>query len=425
MLDINYIRQFSDLVRKNLEKRQDKEKLKLFDKLLKLDDKWRKLKQETDDLRARRNKISQEINKAKKIGKSAVKFVKEAKELPLKLEKQEKKTNNIKEEMTKILLAIPNLLAEDVPCGESDEDNKEVKKFGKKKEFNFKILDHVELMKKWDLADLERAAKISGARFYFLKGKLAKLEMALLNYAADFLMKRKYTLIVPPQMINKQAYQGVLSMEDFEQDIYKIENEDLYCIATSEHPLVSQYMDDVFNENELPIKIAGNSLCFRKEAGTHGKEDKGIFRVHQFSKIEQVAICIPEESWALHEELLKNMTEFFETLGMHFRIINLCTGDISQVSAKTYDLEVWMPAQKKYRELGSCSNCLSYQATRLNIKFIRDNKRLFVHTLNSTCVASERALAAILENFQDEKGVIQIPKILHQYCGFKTIGGKQ
>lgn len=421
MLDINYIRKYPDLVKKNLKKRDDKEYLKLFEKLQEIDEKWRKEKQKVDKLRSKRNQLSLEINSKKKQGKKVTAIVKEAKAMPKKIETADKKLEKLRNEIKKCLLRIPNLLEPSVPIGKDENDNKLVKKYGTKPKFGFKPLDHVDLMKKWKLINLERAAKISGARWYFLLGKLARLELALLSYAADFLMKKGYLLTIPPYMINKKAYEGVLSLEDFAKDIYKIEGEDLYCIATSEHPLVAQYMNEAI-EQKLPIKLAGISTCFRKEAGTHGKDDKGIFRVHQFNKAEQVIICTPEESWELHEELLENMAEFFKSLGLHFRVMNLCTADISLVSAKTYDLEVWLPGQDKYREAGSCSNCLSYQSIRLNIKFIKENKREYAHTLNSTCVAIGRALIAILENFQDKNGVIQIPAILHKYCGFKTIG---
>ncbi len=425
MLDINYVRKYPDIVKKNLEKRQDSEKVKLLEKLLKIDKSWRKVKLEVDNLRSKRNKINLEINAAKKAGKKVTTLVKEAKTIPKKLIESEDKLLELKKEINYSLMKLPNLLEASVPYGKDENDNKVVKKYGKKPKFTgFKPKDHIELLKKWKLAELDRAGKISGARWFFLQGKLARLELALMSYAADFLMKKDYNLIVPPHMICRKAYEGVVSLESFEEDLYKIDGEDLFCIATSEHPLVGQYMNFLIEE-KLPLKLAGVSFCFRKEAGTHGKEDKGIFRVHQFAKIEQVIICYPEDSWELHEELKQNMLKFFESLELHFRIVNLCTADISTVSAKTYDLEAWMPAQGKYREMGSCSNCLSYQATRLNTKFVRDNKREYVHTLNSTCVAVERAMAAILENFQDKKGVIQLPKVLHKYCGFKKIGGSK
>ncbi|RLE47317.1 serine--tRNA ligase [Candidatus Woesearchaeota archaeon] len=424
MLELNYIREYPDIVRKNLEKRQEPDKIKLLDKLLKTDEKWRALKKKTDELRARRNKLSKEINEAKKKNKDATTLLKEAKEIPKELEKTEKELEKLQAKVKDCLMRIPNLLEPSVPYGKDDTENVTIREVGEKPKFDFEPLDHVALMEKWGLADLERAAKISGARFYFILGKLARLELALLSYAADFLMKRGFLLTSPPYMINKKAYEGVTSLDDFEDELYKIEGEDLYCIATSEHPLISQFRDEILEEDELPKKLAGISPCFRKEAGTHGREDKGIFRVHQFNKVEQIILCKPEESIAFFDELLKNIEDFFQSLGIPYRIVNICTGDIGIVAAKKYDLEGWMPGQNKYRELGSCSNCTSYQAVRSNIKFLRKNKREYVHTLNNTCVATERALVAILENFQDENGVVHIPEVLQKYCGFKTIGGE-
>jgi seryl-tRNA synthetase len=425
MLDINYIRMYPDLVRKNLERRNDPSVISLFDLILKKDKAWRVEKKNNDLLRERRNKLSLEINKKKKEGKKDLALFREAKELPKKLDVQEKKLELLSSEIRNCLLKLPNLLEVSVPFGLGDEGNVVVKCFGKKPVFSFKPLDHSDLMKKWGLVDLERAAKISGSRFYFLLGKLARLELALLSYASDFMSKRGYLLSIPPFMINRKSVECSTSLDDFEDVIYKIDGEDLYCISTSEHPLVSQFQGEVFDSAELPKKIAGVSYCFRKEAGTHGKDDKGIFRVHTFSKVEQVVLCRPEESRHFHEELLGNLFDFFKSLGLHFQIVNICTGDLGIVASKKYDLEVWLPGQGKFRELASCSNCLSYQAVRGGIKFLEKNKRDFVHTLNSTCVAVGRMLVAILENFQDKKGVISVPEVLHSYCGFKKIGGEK
>ena len=313
MLELNYIREYPDIVRKNLEKRQEPDKIKLLDKLLKTDEKWRALKKKTDELRARRNKLSKEINEAKKKNKDATTLLKEAKEIPKELEKTEKELEKLQAKVKDCLMRIPNLLEPSVPYGKDDTENVTIREVGEKPKFDFEPLDHVALMEKWGLADLERAAKISGARFYFILGKLARLELALLSYAADFLMKRGFLLTSPPYMINKKAYEGVTSLDDFEDELYKIEGEDLYCIATSEHPLISQFRDEILEEDELPKKLAGISPCFRKEAGTHGREDKGIFRVHQFNKVEQIILCKPEESIAFFDELLKNIEDFFQS----------------------------------------------------------------------------------------------------------------
>ena len=321
-----------------------------------------------------------------------------------------------------MLLRIPNTLHDSVPFGKDDADNVVAKKFGKLPKFKFELIGHEEILKKWKLVDLERASKISGARWYFLKEQAALLEMALTRYAVDFMRKKGYALFVPPFMINRKAYEGVTSLGDFEEMLYKIDGEDLYAIATSEHPGTAQFMDEILQAECLPVKMVGFSTNFRKEAGAHGKDTKGIFRVHQFNKVEQLIICKPEESWHFHEELIKNAVEFFQSLGLHGRVANVCTGDIGIVAAKKYDVEVWMPVQKAYREMVSCSNCTSYQAVRLNIKYQDGIERKYVHTLNSTCVATSRAVVAILENFQQKDGTVIIPKILHKYCGFKVIG---
>ncbi len=419
MLDINYVREYPDIVRENLRKRQQPELLALLDSVLKNDELWRRLKAKIDEARSRRNKVSAEINAAKKSGKDASKLIKEAADIPKVIAQAEKELAELQNKVRISLLGLPNLTHESVPYGKDDTENKVIKTFGKKPELKFTPLSHIDLLQKNDWADFERAAKISGARWYFLKGNLAILEMALSRYALDFLAERGYTPIVPPFMMSRKYYEGVTSLEDFENVMYKIEGEDLYAIATSEHPLVAMYADEVLEK--LPIKLAGYSTNFRKEAGAHGKDQKGIFRVHQFNKVEQVIICNKEDSWHLHEELLKNAEEFFESLGLHFRVVNVCTGDLGIIAAKKYDVEVWYPVQNAFREVVSCSNCTSYQAVRSNIRYQDKDGRHYAHTLNSTCVATSRALVAILENFQNKDGSIDIPKVLHKYTGFKVM----
>jgi seryl-tRNA synthetase len=424
MLDINYIRQYPDVVRENLRKRQVPEYLVYLDSVLKNDELWRGLKSKVDQARARRNKISMEINEAKKSGKDASKLIKEAAEIPKIIAEAEKQLAELQEKIKVCLYKVPNLMHDSVPYGKDDSENKVVNTVGKKPVQKFTPLSHVDLMQKHGWADLERAAKLSGARWYFLKGDLAVLELALIQYAMDFMRKKGFTPVIPPFMMSRKAYEGVVSLEDFENVMYKVEGEDLYTIATSEHPLTAMYMDEVLDESVLPVKLAGLSTNFRKEAGAHGKDQKGIFRVHQFSKVEQVVFCRPEESWHVHEELLKNAVEFFDSLGLHFRVVNVCTGDLGIVPAKKYDIEAWYPVQNAFREVVSCSNCTSYQAVRSNIRFQHDQERHFVHTLNSTCVATTRALVAILENFQNSDGAVDVPKVLQPYTGFKIMGKK-
>src|SRR5574341_231977 len=421
MLDINYIREYPDVVRENLRKRQVPEYLTYLDAVLKNDELWRGLKQKVDQARSRRNKISQEINDAKKSGKDASKIIKEAAEIPKLIAQAEKELAELQDKIKACLYKIPNLIHDSVPYGKDDTENKVVKTVGKKPKFDFTPLSHVDLMLKNNWADLDRAAKISGARWYFLKGDLAVLELALVQYAMDFMRGKKFVPVIPPFMMNHAAYNGVVSLEDFENVMYKIQGEDLYAIATSEHPLTAMYMDEVLEEKDIPMRLAGFSTNFRKEAGAHGKDQKGIFRVHQFSKVEQIIICRPEESWHFHEELLKNAIEFFESLGLHLRVVNVCTGDLGIIAAKKYDVDAWYPVQDAFREVVSCSNCTSYQAVRSNIRFQHGNERHFVHTLNSTCVETTRALVAILENFQNKDGSVEVPKVLQKYTGFKTM----
>ena len=413
MLDIKLVRENPEIIKKDLNKRGDKDRLKLLDKTIEIDKEYRNLLQETEKLRAQRNEISKNIAQLKKQGKKADKELKLASQIPKKIQDIEEKQNKINKQLKHNLMHLPNILHESVPKGETEEDNKVLKKSGKPSKT--KTESHVDIMEEYDLADLSRAAKISGARFWFLKGELAMLDFALQKYAIDFMHNRGYTILHPPFMMNKRAYEGVTDLKDFEDVMYKVEDEDLYLIATSEHPLTAMFMDEVFEEDALPIKSAGISSCFRKEAGAHGKDTKGIFRGHQFNKIEQIIICKPEDSWKFHEELLKNVEDFFESLNLPFRTVNICIGDMGTVAAKKYDVEVWMPAQQKYREVASCSNCTDYQARRLGMRFRYKGKNTIVHTLNSTCVATSRALVGILENNQQKDGSILIPNVLVSY----------
>ncbi len=423
MIDIKLIRENPQAVRKNLEKRGDTGRIKILEDLIVLDMTYRKIIQESDSLRQKRNELSKEIAVTKKAGKDAKKLLEEATKMPKKMEELEEERNSLEEKVKWNLMRIPNLLHDSVPMGD-ERANKEIKKYGSIPKFKFEPKDHQDLAVDLKLLDIERAAKISGSRFYFLKNGLVKLNYALLQYALDFISKRGFHIVQPPFMINRKAYEGVVSFDDFENTIYKVQNDDLHLIATSEHPLMSMWMDETIIKKELPLKVAGVSPCFRKEAGSHGKDTKGIFRVHQFDKVEQTIICTPEQSWKLHEELLKNMEEFWKSLEVPYRVMVLSSGDTGFVSSKTYDVEGWFPVQKNYRELGSCSNVTDFQARRLNIKFRnRDGEAPagFVHTLNATLVPTQRALACLLENNQQKDESIVIPKILQKYTGFKVI----
>lgn len=430
MLHIRFIRENVDLIRKNLERRKDKAKLKEFENLLELDERIRALMKEIQDLRTQRNSLSKEVGKLKKAGLDASKVMKQAEGVNKRIAEVETETGNLEAELKRIQMRIPNILHETVPYGADDEDNEVVKEWGGKPEFKFEVASHVDLLETLDIGDISNAAKIAGSRFYYLKNELVMLDIAMQQMALEKLIKKGYTPLYPPFMMRREPYEGVTDLADFEDVMYKIEGEDLYLIATSEHPMVAMHMNDIFEPGDLPIKLAGVSTCFRKEAGSHGKDTKGIFRVHQFNKVEQFVFSHPDESWNIHEELIKNEEEFIQALKLPYRVVNVCTGDIGIVAAKKYDLELWMPGQQKYREGGSCSNCTSYQATRLNIKYrIKKGgtEKDYLHTLNSTMVANPRTIVAILEVYQQEDGSVKIPQALHKYlpAGMKEIVPKE
>ncbi len=428
MLDIRFVKANPAAVRRDLEKRGDKEKAPWVDELIGKHDEWKALKEKADKLRHSRNEISQEINRLKKQGKDISSKVREVKELPEKITAAEEKLLKIGERLNFILQRLPNTLHDSVPAGKDGTENKEIRKWGTIKKRLFGLKSHGELLEQSGLADFERATKISGAGFYFLKGGLVKLELGLAEFATDFLVKKGFMLIQPPLIMNRKPYEGVTSLTDFENVMYRVEDEkdkeSGYLIATSEHPIAAMMMNETIEEKSLPLKFCGISSCFRREIGSHGVDTRGLFRVHQFTKVEQFVFCKPEDSWKIHEELLKNSEEIMQQLKIPYRIVNICTGDIGTVAAKKYDIEGWFPRQNAYRELVSCSNCTSYQSTSLNIRF-HDSKgeKGFVHTLNATAVATSRVIAAIAENFQDKDGNIAVPEALVPYVG-KTVIGK-
>ncbi|MEM5793669.1 MAG: serine--tRNA ligase [Candidatus Aenigmatarchaeota archaeon] len=425
MLDIKLIREKPEFVRKNLEKRQDPEKLKMFERLLELDKKLRSLKTEMNKLRNRRNKLTLEISRLKKENKDTSKILNEAKKIHDEIKRMEEESSRLEKEVRDILLRLPNILHDSVPFGKDENDNVEIRRVGSPPKFNFKPKNHLEIALELGLVDQERAAKVAGAGFFYFKKELVLLDLAIQKFALDFMIKKGYIPVEPPFMINRKAYEGMIDPSDFEMVTYKIENEDLYLIATSEHPIGAMFMNEILNKKDLPLKFVGISPCFRKEIGTHGKYTKGFFRMHQFNKVEQFIFCLPEDSWNLHEELQRNCEELYQALGLHYRVVNVCTGDIGTVAAKKYDTEVWM-VDGKFREIGSNSNCTDYQARRLNIRFREkegEKPKGFVHTLNSTALATSRTMLAILEHFQQEDGSVKIPKVLVPYMnGIEVLG---
>jgi len=419
MLDIKMIRENPENIRKMLKDRDVQFDLDL---LLELDKKRREMIISTDNLRKKKNEMSIKISETKKMGNEATQIIQEMQVVSKELTNLEEVQNKTESEYSKLALTIPNVLHESVPCGD-DSANKEIRKWGAVPQFDFEVKDHIDISENLNLLELERAAKTAGARFYYLKDDLVKLNQSLIQFGLDFLSEKGYTLSQPPYMINRKAMEGAVILDDFEDVIYKKEDQDLYLIGTSEHAMVSMYSDEILDGNSLPARCAAISPCFRKEAGAHGKDQKGIFRVHQFEKIEQIVFSKPEDSWKEHEKMIGVTEEFFQKLEIPHRVVLLSSGDMGKISAKTYDLEVWMASQNAYREAVSCSNCLDYQSRRLKIRF-RDKTNedtQYIHTLNSTLVATERTMVTIMENFQTKDGHVNIPNVLQKYMGKKTI----
>lgn len=416
MLDPKLIKEKPQIIRDMLKARSIDFDL---DALIESDQKRREFIIKTDELRKKKNQVALEISQKKKAGEDASSILDEMKNVSSELEKLESEQETIENKYSKLALAIPNLVHESVPVGADESANKEIRKWGDIPNFDFKINDHIDISENLDLVDLERAAKVAGARFYFLKNDLVRLNQSLIHFALDFLAKKEYSLVQPPYMINRESMEGAVIVDDFEEVIYKVEDEDLYMIGTSEHAIAAMRSKEIIEGKDLPIRYAGISPCFRKEAGAHGRDQKGIFRVHQFDKIEQFVFSRPEDSWKEHEKMLSVAEEFYQKLEIPHKVMLLSTGDMGKVSVKTYDIEAWMAGQNAYREIVSCSNCLDYQARRLKIRF-RDKTNedtQYLHTLNGTLIATTRVLVSIMENFQTKDDHIRIPHVLQSYMG--------
>ena len=413
----------------------------ILDKFFMLDSKWKQNLRTLNDYKHEKNTMSLEISTMVKTGNTEISKLKDkVKDINEKIAIIEEEQKRIEIQRSETVHLIPNLLADDVPVCSGDDNSKIVKYCGHARVFtedenyfkqnsmnstdydvmHVRPVDHQTIMEKYDLADLQRAGKIAGSRFYFLKNRLFKLELALINYAVDFLSQRNFTVMEPPFMINYTSMSGATDIETFKDALYKIEGDDLYLIATAEHPLASMLAGEILEEGELPLRLSGVSPCFRREAGAHGKDTKGIFRVHQFNKIEQFIYCKPEDSWDYFKELVSNAEDIYKSLDLPYRIVNICSGDLGSLAAKKYDIEVWYPSQGKFREVVSASNDTDYQARSLNIKYRTPDGNKFVHTLNSTAIATERVLVAIMENYQQENG-IKVPDVLVPYTGFSQI----
>ncbi len=419
MLDIKLIREKPELVRKDLEKRGDTQKLEWLKDLIKYDKEWRENLQSLETLRNERNILTAKIASLKKGGSSATKELLQVKKLPEKIKELEGRNEKLKERTDFYLMRLPNILHHSVPVGKDESENVEVSKWGKHPSFPFKPKNHVEITESLGLLDAERAAKVAGHGFVYLKGSLAMLDQAIMRFAIEHLVGKGYTLVEPPLMLKRRPYEGVTDLADFENVMYKIEGDDLYLIATSEHPMAAMYMNETLESKSLPIKLVGVSQCFRREVGAHGKYTRGLFRMHQFNKVEQFIFSLPGDSWKLHEELQRNSEGLYKSLGLAHRVVNVCTGDIGIIAAKKYDTEVWM-ADGVYREIGSNSNCTDYQARRLNIRYREKEGQApagFVHTLNNTALATSRTMMAILEQYQNRDGTVSIPEVLMPYMG--------
>ncbi len=414
MLDIKLIRENPDAVEENLKRRHDPEKTAMFRQLLKKDSQLRKTIRKVEDLKHEKNSVTREIAR-----KKDTKKIERMRDIGKEISELDRKRKDLEQETRNLLLKIPNLLHESVPFGKDDGDNKAVKSWGKPPKFSFKPRNHLELLEGLGIIDAERAAKVTGHGFFYYKGELAMLDLALVKYTVDFMAKRGFTLVEPPFMLRRKPYEGVTDLASFHDVLYKIEGEDLYMIATSEHPMAAMYMDEVLEKKDLPIRLVGVSPCFRKEVGSHGKYTKGLFRMHQFNKVEQFVFCLPEQTEGLHEEIQKNAEELYQSLGLPYRVMNVCTGDIGDIAAKKYDTDLWM-SDGKYREAGSNSNCTDYQARRLMIKY-REKEGAppigHVHTLNNTAIATSRTMLAILEVYQQKDGSVKVPDVLQPYMG--------
>ena len=419
MLDPKIIRDKPDLIKEMLRDRAVDFDL---EKMLELNKVRKEMMHQSDELKQKRNQMSTKIATEKKAGNDASELLQQMSQISTELDDMENQRKTIEVDYQKLSFSIPNMIHDSVPRGVDGTFNKQVRTWGDIPKFDFEVKDHIDLGLGLDIMDLERASKTAGARFYYLKGGLVKLGQALTAFALDFISKKNYDLIQPPYMINRQSMEGAVIADDFEEVIYKVQDEDLFLIGTSEHAIASMHYDEILEGSKIPLRYASISPCFRKEAGAHGKDQKGIFRVHQFEKVEQFVFCRPEESWDEHEKMIQITEEFYQKLEIPYKLMLLSSGDMGKVSAKTYDLEAWMAGQNAYREIVSCSNCLDYQSRRLKIRFREKSNEdtKYIHTLNSTLVAIERTMVAILENNQTKDGLVHVPEVLQKYFGDET-----
>jgi len=421
MIDIKFLRENPDAVKENIKKKFQDSKLELVDEVITLDAESRKTQQEADELRANRNKISKEIGALMAQGKKEEATAKkeEVAAGAKRLVELEEKEKELEEKITKIMMVIPNIIDPSVPIGKDDSENVEITRYGEPVVPDFEVPYHTEIMEKFNGIDLDSARKVAGNGFYYLMGDIARLHSAVISYARDFMIDRGFTYCVPPFMIRSNVVTGVMSFAEMDAMMYKIEGEDLYLIGTSEHSMIGKFIDTIVPEAELPKTLTSYSPCFRKEKGAHGLEERGVYRIHQFEKQEMIVVCKPEDSAMWFDKLWQNTVDLFRSMDIPVRTIECCSGDLADLKVKSYDVEAWSPRQKKYFEVGSCSNLGDAQARRLKIRVNGENGKYFAHTLNNTVVAPPRMLIAFLENNLQADGSIKIPEVLWPYMGGK------
>ena len=422
MLDIKFVRENPDAVKENIKKKFQDAKLPLVDEVIELDKQARVLQQEADELRAKKNAIAKQIGALMAQGKKeeAEEVKKEVAKNSARLAELEKQEPQVRKELKKKMMVIPNIIDPTVPIGKDDSENVELERFGEPVVPDFEVPYHTDIMEKLNGIDLDSARKVAGNGFYYLMGDIARLHSAVISYARDFMIDRGFTYCVPPFMIRSNVVTGVMSFAEMDARMYKIEGEDLYLFGTSEHSMIGKFIDTMTPEEELPKTLTSYSPCFRKEKGAHGIEERGVYRIHQFEKQEMIVVCKPEDSKMWFDKLWKNTVDLFRSMDIPVRTIECCSGDLADLKVKSYDVEAWSPRQKKYFEVGSCSNLGDAQARRLGIKVKGKDGKYFAHTLNNTVVAPPRMLIAFLENNLNEDGSINIPKVLQPYMGGKT-----
>jgi seryl-tRNA synthetase len=420
MLDIKIVRENPELVKENIRKKFQDNKITLVDEILAKDKEWRLIKGEADNLRADRNKVSYAISEAKKKNEDISSLMQKAKDIPAEIENKETRVLEIEQDIERILKRLPNIISKDTPIGKDESENKQVKTGGSIRKFDFPIKTHVEILENLGVADFDASGKVAGNGFYYLKGDLALMNQALIRFAVDFMSKKGYMYIEPPVMLNEKSIFASMDKAAIEQSVYSIQGEDLNLIGTAEQSLLAMHTGQAIHESELPKRYYSYSMCFRKEVGSHGINEKGLWRTHQFNKVEQFIFCRPEDSEKYYDELLSNSEGILQALELPYRVLEICTGDLADWKFRSADLEVWRPTINAYGEVMSLSNCTDFQARKLNIKCIGSKgDRRVLHTLNDTALATSRIMVTIIENNQQDDGTVIIPEVLRQYMGGK------